>query len=233
MESLPSEIVAIIANPVDAHPKHMISVIDFEDASGITVPQAYSVFGCATRAELEAKVATLENALNGFFDALIDLLQELNPGGIMENIGCWPPSWKDEYLEAESTLRWLSGKVWDDGDLMINNEDESVWEDLWSRMEALFRSLPPWSNYVLKRELGIDLPETAHTVDRTFGGDKMNELDAWFEDWMQPITSALKTMDVQSLQAGTAKMDRMAAKLGSYREQMQLHAEFVQRFVRR
>jgi hypothetical protein len=225
---LPVELVAIIASQVDAHPKHMISVIDFEDASGITVPQAYSVFGCSSRAELEAKVATLENALNGFFDALMELLQELHPGGIMEDRGYWPAAWKDEYLEAASTLRWLSGKVWDDGDLMINDDDESVWEDLWTRMEALFRNLPPWSNYVLKRELGIDLP-----VNRPFGADKKNELGAWFEDWMKPITSALETMDVQALQAGTAKMDRMAAKLGSYREQMQLHAEFVQRFVRR
>jgi hypothetical protein len=232
MDSLPSEIVAAIANPVDAHPKHMISVLDIEDASGVAVPEAYKVFGCATRAALVAKVATLEEALDCFFDALIDLLQNLNPGGIVEDLSCWPPVWNNEDLDAESTLRWLAGKVWDDGDLMINNEDESVWEDLWTRMEALFRSLPPWSNFVLKRELGIDLPDTAYTVDRTFGGDKMTELDAWFEDW-KPITSALETMDVEALAAGAAKMEGMAANLSSYREQMQLHAEFVDRFVRR
>ena len=233
MNSLPTEIIEIIANATDAHPKHMISVLDIEDASGVAIPEAYKVFGCSDRQALMEKVDTLEDALNGYFDALCQLHQDLHPGGSMTIPG-WPPSWKEEYIAAESTLRWLVGKVWnEDGDLMINDSDESLWEDLWTRMEAMFRSLPPWSNHVLKCELGIDLPSTAYIVDRTFGSDKMPELIAWFERFMKPIAEALETMDVQALEAATKQMERLEDKLGSYARQMQQHELFVARFVQR
>ena len=151
----------------------------------------------------------------------------MHPGGNIFEPG-HSPWWKKEYLSAEYTLRWLSGKTWDDGELMIN-DDESVFSDVWTRFEALFGSLPPWSNDVLERELGIfGLPQS---VNRTFGDGKMDELIRWLEAWIRPSYEALKTMDVQALSAAAAKMEEMVTSLSSYQEQMQQHEVFVKRFV--
>ena len=230
MNSLPSEILAIIAKSADAHPKHMIVVLDIEEASGVLVQEAYKLFGCSDRKALVAKVDKLEFELDGYFDALLQLHHALHPGGIITEPGT-PPSWEEEYMAAESTLRWLASKVRDEDGLW--GDEDGLWVDLWTRMEALFRRLPPWSNRVLNRELGIDLPSTAYNVNRTFGEDKMPELIAWFEKFMKPIAEALETMDAQALEAATKQMIRLQHKLKSYAEEMKRHEAFVARFVNR
>ena len=223
MQRLPDEIISIIAKPADRHPTSMMSVLDIEKATGVKTAEAYEIFGCADRGELEEKMQSIESDLDDFIDAIIELrctLYELN-GARFDRIDL--KDWEKEYLEAESSLRWLSGRI----------QAGNAWfvlDGVFDGFDMLFRALPPWSNRVLKYELGITLPDR---VDRLFGHEKEGELNVWLERWVEPIAEALERLDQEGLKHGEKKLRQMIQKLESYHEQIELHSSFIRRFVQR
>eukprot|EP00966_Prymnesium_polylepis_P070238 1632919-Prymnesium_polylepis.1 len=225
MQRLPDEIVSIIAKPADIHPTSMISVLDIEEATGVKTVESYKIFGCTNRGELKEKTRSIESDLNDFIDAIIELcctLDELNRAKqiVLPHV----KDWVKEYYDAESTLRWLSGRM------QGGYEETSILDGVFEGFEILFQTLPPWSNRVLKYELGITLPDR---VDRLFGHEKEGELTRWLEGWAEPIQNALERMDQEGLKYGEKKLRKMINKLESYHEQIELHRPFINRFAQR
>ena len=67
------------------------------------------------RDQLKAKAAEVEDALNGYFDALVEFTRAVGWCGDPD-MPKPEPWWFDKYIDAESTLRWVAGMEWEESD---------------------------------------------------------------------------------------------------------------------
>lgn len=169
--------------------------------------------------EMEAVMEDgLQDALDKYFCAFLSLCEAVYyiVHGDENDIPFWE---HDRSKRSECHFQLIVGKKWADGKpmIMMNNEAKSKWEDLDEEFQRFLRDLPPWSNKVLERELGITLP--AH-VDAKEGRDKMKELKEWYDAWAAPIGVALKKMEVDLLYAAASELNKMNARMRKYHKEM-------------
>ena len=99
MNELPNELLAKIAKNSDA-----CGALDLEAA--VNQP----VFTEAERQALKARVEDVEEEMDCFFEAAIELCEAVgwSARGVEQT-----PAWAVEFRDSASTLRWLASKQWE------------------------------------------------------------------------------------------------------------------------
>ena len=191
----------------------------------------------AEREDLKAKAAEMEDALNGYLEALRDFTKAVGWSG-QTHMPKPEPWWVDMYMDAESTLRWLAGMEWEEndggGEPLIDGT--YLWEETATYFdEFLSRTLHPFSTYVLRVELGISLSGR----DDSCTSDRDADMASWQTEWQAPICNALyhavhapSGANLERLEDAAEAMSRMAVKIVAFKTEVDKHREFVSRFMR-